>query len=641
MNDEVKKDLVNAFSGNTSIEEQTTSADAGAYVSPQVWAKDSKNWKALSDPDFPMYGGPGGKFVKVKDKCKTYPYCNQGDINALDFYEKPKRKKRKTKKKRKNKLTPLGRRKRRIAKDLVRTQRIKTPRGKHYNIGRRISEDTGYLYYNDQLTPNEVNRAILENTMKNKFRNSGKLLENSIRKHLISEQTLNQGAGVNTQTIQGGQCGGDIITDYTLNSGDYGSLLGAFVHLVNNYGMSADFRDYAFPNDDGGYSNLEIDINMGGNMVQYFSIEEIHEEFGTGPFTSVGALFSSQNYIGGSISLGAISCTNVGGVDNSLPTVGLDSTGMGDGPGMPESPNKSKRMKMKDVARLSEKNVYDSYENSREKGDEKIVRRAVRSLEEQETKHQAMKIYDKLSRENEKTNSEGLKIAAEKIKKFMKDDNGDVIDPKMYRNSDKQNEFLEDVYYSSGQTGIEYDQPLTDAQKERHMKYLKGSTETGNAVGGKYQEKSSGMESNVMKSRVEGGDNSTGEMLAKAAERRKKNLEIGRRGAVNNRKYSPNVQQTTPAKNLNETVITVHEHTIDTPEQILALVPPVCKVNGREFKISNGEETKKVRYENFIGRKGGTIVILEEENKGAVNEQIDRMKKMMGYNPNTRHNKFI
>ena len=239
------------------------------------------------------------------------------------------------------------------------------------------------------------------------------------------------------------------------------------------------------------------------------------------------------------------------------------------------------------------KNVYDSYENSREKGDEKIVRRAVRSLEEQETKHQAMKIYDKLSRENEKTNSEGLKIAAEKIKKFMKDDNGDVIDPKMYRNSDKQNEFLEDVYYSSGQTGIEYDQPLTDAQKERHMKYLKGSTETGNAVGGKYQEKSSGMESNVMKSRVEGGDNSTGEMLAKAAERRKKNLEMGRRGAVNNRKYSPNVQQTTPAKNLNETVITVHEHAIDTPEQILALVPPVCKVNGREFKISNGEETKK------------------------------------------------
>ena len=148
MEDVVKQDLIDAFSGNTSIEEQTTSSDAGAYITPQVWAKNSDNWRALKDPNFPMYGGPGGKFVKIKDKCKTFPYCNQGDINALDFYDKPK-KKRKSKK---IKLTPLGVRKRKIAKDLVKNQRIKTPRGKHYNIGRRISEDTGYLYYNSELT---------------------------------------------------------------------------------------------------------------------------------------------------------------------------------------------------------------------------------------------------------------------------------------------------------------------------------------------------------------------------------------------------------------------------------------------------------------------------------------------------------
>jgi len=28
---------------------------------------------------------PGGKFVQVKKKCKTFPYCNQGDINALNL----------------------------------------------------------------------------------------------------------------------------------------------------------------------------------------------------------------------------------------------------------------------------------------------------------------------------------------------------------------------------------------------------------------------------------------------------------------------------------------------------------------------------------------------------------------------------
>ena len=149
----------------------------------------------------------------------------------------------------------------------------------------------------------------------------------------LNEQT-------NVQTIQGGQCAGDIITGYTITSGDYGSLVGAFAHLVNNYGISADFRNYAFPTTDGGYSNLEIDINMGGSSTMYFSIEAIHEAFGQGPFTSVGALFNYQNYVGGSISLGTILCTQVDGVDNSLPTTGFEpgvgtgTSGTGIAPGM-------------------------------------------------------------------------------------------------------------------------------------------------------------------------------------------------------------------------------------------------------------------------------------------------------------------
>ena len=110
MEDIVRRELVEAFSA-TTVEEQTTAADAGAYIQPQVWAKNEKNWRPLNDPSFPMYGGPGAKYVKVKKKCSTFPYCNQGDINALDFYEPVKRKKKKTKK-RKSKLTPLGRRKR-------------------------------------------------------------------------------------------------------------------------------------------------------------------------------------------------------------------------------------------------------------------------------------------------------------------------------------------------------------------------------------------------------------------------------------------------------------------------------------------------------------------------------------------------
>ena len=69
------------------MEEATTASSAGQYSTPRIWAKNEKNWRPKNDPKFPKFGGPGAKFVKVKDKCKTFPYCNQGDINALELTE--------------------------------------------------------------------------------------------------------------------------------------------------------------------------------------------------------------------------------------------------------------------------------------------------------------------------------------------------------------------------------------------------------------------------------------------------------------------------------------------------------------------------------------------------------------------------
>jgi hypothetical protein len=64
--------------------EATGAASAGGYVTPAAWAKSSKkkDWRGRSKTQI-----PGGKFVTIKKKCKTFPYCNQGDINALKIYE--------------------------------------------------------------------------------------------------------------------------------------------------------------------------------------------------------------------------------------------------------------------------------------------------------------------------------------------------------------------------------------------------------------------------------------------------------------------------------------------------------------------------------------------------------------------------
>lgn len=64
--------------------EATGSSSAGSYETTAAWAKSTnkKHWRGASKTQI-----PGGKFVQVKKKCKKFPYCNQGDINALKLFE--------------------------------------------------------------------------------------------------------------------------------------------------------------------------------------------------------------------------------------------------------------------------------------------------------------------------------------------------------------------------------------------------------------------------------------------------------------------------------------------------------------------------------------------------------------------------
>ena len=64
--------------------EATSSSSSGQYSGPAFLAKSmkKKDWRGASRPQI-----PGGKFVEVKKKCKTFPYCNQGDVKALKIFE--------------------------------------------------------------------------------------------------------------------------------------------------------------------------------------------------------------------------------------------------------------------------------------------------------------------------------------------------------------------------------------------------------------------------------------------------------------------------------------------------------------------------------------------------------------------------
>jgi hypothetical protein len=68
----------------TETKEATGAGSSGSYETNAVWAKSTskKDWRGARKTQI-----PGGNFVKVKKKCTKFPYCNQGDINALKIFE--------------------------------------------------------------------------------------------------------------------------------------------------------------------------------------------------------------------------------------------------------------------------------------------------------------------------------------------------------------------------------------------------------------------------------------------------------------------------------------------------------------------------------------------------------------------------
>ena len=76
------------FSGEepkkVEAKEATSTASSGSYETNKIWAKSmsGKHWRNAKANYM-----PGAKRVQVKKKCKKFPYCNQGDIGALNIFE--------------------------------------------------------------------------------------------------------------------------------------------------------------------------------------------------------------------------------------------------------------------------------------------------------------------------------------------------------------------------------------------------------------------------------------------------------------------------------------------------------------------------------------------------------------------------
>lgn len=99
----VKRPISSIPNLNLSEEEEikeVTAGDAGQFDVP-AFGKTTKGGRrnplkidgpksiykgrAVTDKNFPKWGGPDSVFVKIKEKCKKFPYCDQGNTGAIEF----------------------------------------------------------------------------------------------------------------------------------------------------------------------------------------------------------------------------------------------------------------------------------------------------------------------------------------------------------------------------------------------------------------------------------------------------------------------------------------------------------------------------------------------------------------------------
>ena len=80
------------------LDEVTDASSSGGYDMPFnsqnknnplkiEGVKSIKKSRAIVNKNFPKWGGPGGIYVQIKEKCKKFPYCNQGDDNTIEILE--------------------------------------------------------------------------------------------------------------------------------------------------------------------------------------------------------------------------------------------------------------------------------------------------------------------------------------------------------------------------------------------------------------------------------------------------------------------------------------------------------------------------------------------------------------------------
>ena len=254
-----------------------------------------------------------------------------------------------------------------------------------------------------------------------------------------------------------------------------------------------------------------------------------------------------------------------------------------------------------------------------------------------EAKVPGLEITNKAKADSGKENKKAVKDMEDELADYDKEskkDKKDAIKPVKFNYTDNsEEEYHQEMEIMNGQEMIQYDRTPSELYKKRAEEAIEGSSRMGNNPEW----------ANVV-APGQGGDPTFGKKLVKAikasAKKRSDNTPTTKMfgddwEVVQDKSHKPYAMENT--KNNKETIKESEKmkrlkfkKPFNGANNALNLIPENYKVDNKVFEMTDGNESYKVRWEGSLNEGKGVVLIASDAT--LVNEDVQKMKHLMGYN---------
>lgn len=247
--------------------------------------------------------------------------------------------------------------------------------------------------------------------------------------------------------------------------------------------------------------------------------------------------------------------------------------------------------------------------------------------EAKDEKPVGLKKTEDIKKQNKTTNSSALKDVNNKLNDYTKSSDDNRVKNSKEIKKRELNKKEQDIHdntelFQGTMLNIDYDNPIDDKFKDRFKKSLAGDSTMGN----------SNEYANVVQDKVWGGDPNFGQSLVdktKQMSKEKQNVVGG-----GNTMFPYGVKNGNLAMNENNNKDKkmkrlVFKKPFNGLNNALNLIPESYRVDDKEFEITDGTETYRLRWEGTLNE--GRAIIINETNANLVNESINKIKHLMGF----------